>query len=140
MSIPAPYEAGKWSLWALTVSSAGLRFSAPIQVRVFRPLQVEFHLPPSLRVRETLEVDIKIGNNINSCMDVSNYITHILFLLKTVSSYNLIVFQIYYATKWPSKILFYFNLWNVSITTAYFVLFCNSGNSFLFISGHYHFN
>lgn len=41
---------------------------------LFRPLQVEFHLPPSLKVRETLEVDVKIGNNINSCMDVSNQI------------------------------------------------------------------
>ncbi|KAJ8974118.1 hypothetical protein NQ317_019900 [Molorchus minor] len=71
LTLSAPQEAGKWSLWALTVSSGGLRFSPPIQVQVFRPLQVEFHLPPSLRVRETLEVDIKIGNNINSCMDVT---------------------------------------------------------------------
>lgn len=74
LTITAPEEAGKWSLWALTVSSSGLRFSAPVQVQVFRPLQVEFHLPPSLRVRETLEVDIKIGNNINSCMDVRIYL------------------------------------------------------------------
>ncbi|RZC42492.1 C3 and PZP-like alpha-2-macroglobulin domain-containing protein 8, partial [Asbolus verrucosus] len=71
LTISAPQEAGKWSLWALTVSSSGLRFSSSVNVQVFRPLQAEFHLPPSLRVRETLEVDIKIGNNINSCMDVT---------------------------------------------------------------------
>ncbi|CAH0558876.1 unnamed protein product [Brassicogethes aeneus] len=71
VTISAPQEAGKWSLWALTMSSEGLRFSSPVNVRVFRPLQAEFHLPKSLRVRETLEVDIKIGNNINSCMDVT---------------------------------------------------------------------
>lgn len=71
LTIAAPQEAGKWSLWALTVASGGLRFSSPVNVQVFRPLQAEFHLPPSLRVGETLEVDIKIANNINSCMDVS---------------------------------------------------------------------
>lgn len=67
----SPQEAGKWTLWALTVSSAGLRFSSAVNIQVFRPLQVDFHLPPNLKVRETLEVDIRIGNNINSCMDVS---------------------------------------------------------------------
>ncbi|KAJ8919230.1 hypothetical protein NQ315_012218 [Exocentrus adspersus] len=46
LTITAPEEAGKWSLWALTVANDGLRFSAPVQVQVFRPLQVEFHLPP----------------------------------------------------------------------------------------------
>ncbi|KAF7272562.1 hypothetical protein GWI33_014657 [Rhynchophorus ferrugineus] len=69
LSITTPKEAGKWSIWALTVSRAGLRFSAPVKLQVFRPLTVEFHLPPNLKVRETLEVDIKIGNNINSCID-----------------------------------------------------------------------
>jgi hypothetical protein len=80
LTISAPQEAGKWSLWALTVSTNGLRFSSPVNVQVFRPLQAEFHLPPSLRVRETLEVDIKIGNNINSCMDVSGF-EHLLRVL-----------------------------------------------------------
>ncbi|KAF5294661.1 hypothetical protein FQA39_LY02793 [Lamprigera yunnana] len=71
LTIPAPQEAGKWSLWALTVASGGLRFSSPVNVQVFRPLQAEFYLPPSLRVGETLEVDIKIVNNLNTCMDVT---------------------------------------------------------------------
>jgi len=72
LTISAPQEPGKWSLWALTLSpSVGLRFSTPQSVTVFRPLQVEFKLPPSLRVGEVVEVDVKIGNNINSCMDVS---------------------------------------------------------------------
>ena len=70
--IAAPQEPGKWSLWALTLSpSVGLRFSPPQTVTVFRPLQVDFKLPTSLRVGEAVEVDVKIGNNINSCMDVS---------------------------------------------------------------------
>uniref|UniRef100_A0AAR5P944 Alpha-2-macroglobulin domain-containing protein n=2 Tax=Dendroctonus ponderosae TaxID=77166 RepID=A0AAR5P944_DENPD len=71
LSINTPKDAGKWSIWALTVSRAGLRFSAPVKLEVFRPLTVDFHLPPSLKVREILEVDIKIGNNINSCVDVT---------------------------------------------------------------------
>ncbi|KAL1505490.1 hypothetical protein ABEB36_005049 [Hypothenemus hampei] len=71
LSITAPKDAGKWSVWALTVSKAGLRFSAPIKLNVFRPLTVDFRLPKSLRVRETVEVDIKIGNNIHSCVDVT---------------------------------------------------------------------
>ncbi|KAJ9599485.1 hypothetical protein L9F63_010017, partial [Diploptera punctata] len=69
--ISAPQEPGKWSLWALTLStSVGLRFSPPQTVTVFRPLQVDFKLPTSLRVGESVEVDVKIGNNINSCMDL----------------------------------------------------------------------
>ncbi|XP_069675584.1 C3 and PZP-like alpha-2-macroglobulin domain-containing protein 8 isoform X2 [Periplaneta americana] len=72
LTITAPQEPGKWSLWALTLSpSVGLRFSSPQSVTVFRPLQVDFKLPASLRVGEAVEVDVKIGNNINSCMDVT---------------------------------------------------------------------
>jgi hypothetical protein len=43
---------------------------------------VEFKMPASLRVGEAVEVDVKIGNNINSCMDVS-------FLQVYVSLFNL---------------------------------------------------
>lgn len=71
ITVEAPEEAGKWSIWALTMGSTGLRFSQPVSITVFRPLQADFHLPPSLRVGETLEVDVKIANNINTCMDVS---------------------------------------------------------------------
>lgn len=71
LSIKAPAQAGKWSAWALTVTRAGLRFSAPVTLEVFRPLTVDFHLPRSLKVGESAEVDIKIGNNVNSCVDVS---------------------------------------------------------------------
>ncbi|XP_066993511.2 C3 and PZP-like alpha-2-macroglobulin domain-containing protein 8 [Anabrus simplex] len=72
VSVVTPEETGKWAVWALTLSpGAGLRFSAPLPLTVFRPLTVAFNLPNSLRVGETVEVDVRIGNNINSCMDVT---------------------------------------------------------------------
>nr|CAD7262807.1 unnamed protein product [Timema shepardi] len=71
-TITAPEEPGKWSLWVLSLApNVGLRFSAPLAVSVFRPLQVDFQLPYSLKVGEAVEVDVRIGNNINSCMDVT---------------------------------------------------------------------
>ncbi|XP_038221686.1 C3 and PZP-like alpha-2-macroglobulin domain-containing protein 8 [Zerene cesonia] len=71
VTISAPSEAGRWSLWALSLSSRGLRFSAPKTINVFRPIQLDFTLPPALKVGETVEVDVKITNNINNCMDVT---------------------------------------------------------------------
>ncbi|KAL1132693.1 hypothetical protein AAG570_010645, partial [Ranatra chinensis] len=72
LTVRAPQEPGKWSLWALSVSpSVGLRFSSPVHVLVFRPIDVEFDVPATLKVGESLEVDIKIGNNVNSCIDVN---------------------------------------------------------------------
>lgn len=73
MTISAPSEAGRWSLWALSLSNRGLRFSSPRTINVFRPIQLDFALPPALKVGETVEVDVKITNNINNCMDVSIY-------------------------------------------------------------------
>ncbi|KAL0881862.1 hypothetical protein ABMA27_001635, partial [Loxostege sticticalis] len=69
VTISAPSEAGRWSLWALSLSNRGLRFSAPRTINVFRPIQLDFSLPPALKVGETVEVDVKITNNINNCMD-----------------------------------------------------------------------
>ncbi|CAH0674099.1 unnamed protein product [Spodoptera exigua] len=71
VTISAPSEAGRWSLWALSLSNHGLRFSAPRTINVFRPIQLDFSLPPALKVGETVEVDVKITNNINNCMDVT---------------------------------------------------------------------
>ncbi|CAH2261901.1 jg6984 [Pararge aegeria aegeria] len=71
VTIAAPSEAGRWSLWALSLSNRGLRFSAPRTINVFRPIQLDFSLPPALKVGETVEVDVKITNNINNCMDVT---------------------------------------------------------------------
>ncbi|CAK1541321.1 unnamed protein product [Leptosia nina] len=71
VTIAAPSEAGRWSLWALSLSNRGLRFSAPKTINVFRPIQLDFTLPPALKVGETVEVDVKITNNINNCMDVT---------------------------------------------------------------------
>ncbi|XP_060802317.1 C3 and PZP-like alpha-2-macroglobulin domain-containing protein 8 [Amyelois transitella] len=71
VTISAPSEAGRWSLWALSLSNRGLRFSSPKSINVFRPIQLDFSLPPVLKVGETVEVDVKITNNINNCMDVT---------------------------------------------------------------------
>ncbi|XP_053606043.1 C3 and PZP-like alpha-2-macroglobulin domain-containing protein 8 [Plodia interpunctella] len=71
VTIAAPSEAGRWSLWALSLSNRGLRFSSPRTINVFRPIQLDFSLPPALKVGETVEVDVKITNNINNCMDVT---------------------------------------------------------------------
>ncbi|KOB78488.1 Uncharacterized protein OBRU01_02344 [Operophtera brumata] len=71
VTITAPSEAGRWSLWALSLSNRGLRFSEPRTIKVFRPIQLDFALPPALKVGETVEVDVKITNNINNCMDVT---------------------------------------------------------------------
>ncbi|KAF9791809.1 hypothetical protein SFRURICE_020208 [Spodoptera frugiperda] len=57
VTISAPSEAGRWSLWALSLSNHGLRFSAPRTINVFRPIQLDFSLPPALKVGETVEVD-----------------------------------------------------------------------------------
>ncbi|CAH1398277.1 unnamed protein product [Nezara viridula] len=76
LRLKAPPEPGKWSLGALSVSQAmGLRFSYPIVITVFQPIDVEFHLPAGFRAGESLEVDIKIGNNLNSCVDVNALLT-----------------------------------------------------------------
>ncbi|CAG9135360.1 unnamed protein product [Plutella xylostella] len=72
VTITAPSEAGRWSLWALSLSSRGLRFSSPKTINVFRPIQLDFTLPPALKVGETVEIDVKITNNINNCMDVTS--------------------------------------------------------------------
>lgn len=78
VTIAAPSEAGRWSLWALSLSNRGLRFSTPRTINVFRPIQLDFALPPALKVGETVEVDVKITNNINNCMDVSIFFIEIL--------------------------------------------------------------
>ncbi|KAK9504309.1 hypothetical protein O3M35_010674 [Rhynocoris fuscipes] len=76
IQVSAPPEPGKWSLWALSISpTVGLRFSSPITINVFQPLEVDYRLPAAFRVGESLEVDIKIGNNLNSCIDVNALLT-----------------------------------------------------------------
>lgn len=75
--IPAPQLPGKWMLFALLISpspSPSLRFSQPTFLSVFRPIEVAFQLAKSIVTGESLEVDVKIGNNVNSCVDVSIFI------------------------------------------------------------------
>ncbi|XP_054281127.1 C3 and PZP-like alpha-2-macroglobulin domain-containing protein 8 [Macrosteles quadrilineatus] len=74
LTVPAPPLPGKWTLFALILSPAPgrrLQFSPPASLSVFRPVEVEFRLAPSINVGESLEVDVKIGNNVNSCVDVN---------------------------------------------------------------------
>lgn len=74
LTIPAPPLPGKWTLFALLLSPApsrSLQFSPATSLTVVRPVEVEFRLAPSINVGESLEIDVKIGNNVNSCVDVS---------------------------------------------------------------------
>ncbi|XP_071443251.1 C3 and PZP-like alpha-2-macroglobulin domain-containing protein 8 [Hetaerina americana] len=71
----APPDAGKWALRAVALSRRwGVRVSPPLPVPAFRPLATHFKLPASLRVGEALEVDVKIVNNINSCLDITAHL------------------------------------------------------------------
>lgn len=76
LTLPAPPLPGKWTLFALLLSPAPsrtLQFSPATSLTVVRPVEVEFRLAPSINVGESLEVDVKIGNNVNSCVDVSAF-------------------------------------------------------------------
>ncbi|RZF48823.1 hypothetical protein LSTR_LSTR003203, partial [Laodelphax striatellus] len=78
LTIPAPQQPGKWSLSALLLPPAplpGFRLSPPVTFNVFRPITVEFRLAPNIKVGEALEVDVKIGNNVNSCVDVNGLLS-----------------------------------------------------------------
>ncbi|XP_046392318.1 C3 and PZP-like alpha-2-macroglobulin domain-containing protein 8 [Ischnura elegans] len=73
--LSAPPDAGKWALRAVALSRRwGVRVSPPLPVPAFRPLATHFRLPSSLRVGEALEVDVKIVNNINSCLDITAHL------------------------------------------------------------------
>ncbi|XP_075232213.1 C3 and PZP-like alpha-2-macroglobulin domain-containing protein 8 [Lycorma delicatula] len=76
--VPAPLQPGKWSLSALLLPpspSPGLRLSPPVTFNVFQPITVDFHLASNIIVGEALEVDVKIGNNVNSCVDVNGLLS-----------------------------------------------------------------
>ncbi|XP_039290851.1 LOW QUALITY PROTEIN: C3 and PZP-like alpha-2-macroglobulin domain-containing protein 8 [Nilaparvata lugens] len=78
LTIPAPQQPGKWSLSALLLPPSplpGFRLSPPVTFNVFRPITVEFRLAPNIKVGEALEVDVKIGNNVNSCVDVNGLLS-----------------------------------------------------------------
>jgi len=82
VKVELPERAGSWRVTAVAQPSAPLPASSqplpslhvstcPRPLRVFRPLGVALKVPPTLRVGETLELPVKIVNNIDSCVDVS---------------------------------------------------------------------
>uniref|UniRef100_A0A8D9A5S6 C3 and PZP-like alpha-2-macroglobulin domain-containing protein 8 n=1 Tax=Cacopsylla melanoneura TaxID=428564 RepID=A0A8D9A5S6_9HEMI len=77
LKISAPSRGGRYYLRSLVLSStsSGLRYSEPADLTVFSPLNVEFTLPEIIRVGEVLQVDVKVENNVNDCVDVSAILT-----------------------------------------------------------------
>ncbi|KAI5698503.1 hypothetical protein M8J75_007824 [Diaphorina citri] len=77
IKLAAPPESGKWYLRALVLSSStsGLRYSEPVYINVFSALSVAFELPDRIRTGEVLQVDVKVENNVNDCVDVSAILT-----------------------------------------------------------------
>ncbi|XP_050057671.1 C3 and PZP-like alpha-2-macroglobulin domain-containing protein 8 isoform X1 [Aphis gossypii] len=71
MNIHAPSQAGHWKLRMLTVGSTGLKITDTLDVKVTSTLEVDVRTPVELNVGETVQTDIYVANNVNSCMDVN---------------------------------------------------------------------
>lgn len=70
MSIRAPSKAGHWKLRMLTVGSTGLKITDTLDIKVTSTLEVDVRTPVEINVGETVQTDIYVANNVNSCMDV----------------------------------------------------------------------
>ncbi|XP_026808210.1 C3 and PZP-like alpha-2-macroglobulin domain-containing protein 8 isoform X1 [Rhopalosiphum maidis] len=71
MKIHAPYTAGHWKLRMLAVGSTGLKITDTLDIKVTSTLEVDVRTPVELNVGETVQTDIYVANNVNSCMDVN---------------------------------------------------------------------
>lgn len=71
IGIRAPSKAGHWKLRMLTVGSAGLKITETLDVKVTSTLEVDVRTPVEMNVGETVQTDIYVANNVNSCMDVN---------------------------------------------------------------------
>lgn len=70
INIQAPSKAGHWKLRMLTVGSTGLKITDTLDVKVTSTLEVDVRTPVEINVGETVQTDIYVANNVNSCMDV----------------------------------------------------------------------
>lgn len=70
MNIHAPSKAGHWKLRMLTVGSTGLKITDTLDIKVTSTLEVDVRTPVEINVGETVQTDIYVANNVNSCMDV----------------------------------------------------------------------
>ncbi|XP_025408407.1 C3 and PZP-like alpha-2-macroglobulin domain-containing protein 8 [Sipha flava] len=71
MSINAPNKAGHWMLRMLTIGTTGLKITDTLDVKVTSSLEVDVRTPVEINVGETVQTDIYVANNVNSCMDVN---------------------------------------------------------------------
>ncbi|KAL4132214.1 hypothetical protein QTP88_009415 [Uroleucon formosanum] len=71
MNIHAPSKAGHWKLRMLTVGSTGLKITDTLDIKVTSTLEVDVRTPVEINVGETVQTDIYVANNVNSCMDVN---------------------------------------------------------------------
>lgn len=71
-SVTLPGEEGVHSVWAASVGASGLKVAPAHLIPLSASaLRVTLPQPPPLTVRETLELDVSISNNVDACMDVS---------------------------------------------------------------------
>lgn len=70
MKMHAPSKAGHWKLRMLTVGGTGLKITDTLDVKVTSTLEVDVRTPVEINVGETVQTDIYVANNVNSCMDV----------------------------------------------------------------------
>jgi len=70
MNIHSPSKAGHWKLRMLTVGSTGLKITDTLDIKVTSTLEVDVRTPVEINVGETVQTDIYVANNVNSCMDV----------------------------------------------------------------------
>lgn len=70
MKIHAPSIAGHWKLRMLTVGSTGLKITETLDVKITSTLEIDVRTLVEINVGETVQTDIYVANNVNSCMDV----------------------------------------------------------------------
>jgi len=87
MNIRAPTKAGHWKLRLLTVGSSGLKITDTLDIKVTSTLEVDVRTPVEINVGETVQTDIYVANNVNSCMDVR------FAYLNTYMAYKAILFD-----------------------------------------------
>ncbi|XP_050540896.1 C3 and PZP-like alpha-2-macroglobulin domain-containing protein 8 [Daktulosphaira vitifoliae] len=71
IDVQTPSKAGNWKLRMLAIGNSGLKITDTINIKVVSTLEVDVRSPVEINVGETVQTDIYVANNVNSCMDVN---------------------------------------------------------------------